>query len=249
MEFVGESQAPSLVAEAGAFDGQRRFTYTSFQVASPAGRFVIDGAVDGAFLAQATDGKGRFDAPAYERVLAAMETAARILITHEHPDHIMAIVRHPRPEAIAPHLLLTRPQLAGLPRGRPEGQLAPAIANIEPLALAAPTRIAPGIVAAPAPGHSPGSIVIFVHTAARDFLFIGDIAWQMSSIAHAQGRPRLIRLIMPAVDVDRPAVLAQVRALHDLAAAEPALVIVPAHDLEYLQGLVRNGSLTAGFAP
>ena len=40
---------------------------------------------------------------------------------------------------------------------------------------------------------------------------------------------------MPGVDPDRPAVLRQLRALHDIAAAEPELVIVPAHDDAYLR--------------
>ena len=74
-------------------------------------------------------------------------------------------------------------------------------------------------------GHSLGTIVIYARTAAREYLFIGDIAWVMSSIEHLRGRPRLINFILPGVDPDRPAVLRQIRALHDLAAAEPDLVI------------------------
>nr|HRK63873.1 hypothetical protein [Terricaulis sp.] len=107
--------------------------------------------------------------------------------------------------------------------------------------------IAPGVVAVAAPGHSAGTIVIYVKTAAREYLFIGDIAWVMSSIENLHGRPRAISMFLPGVDPDRPAVLRQLRALHDLQAAEPDLVIVPAHDADYLQGLVETGALQAEF--
>jgi hypothetical protein len=52
---------------------------------------------------------------------------------------------------------------------------------------------------------------------------------------------------MPNVDPDRPAVLRQLRALHDVAAANPDLVLVPAHDDAYLRGLVSSGTLSEGF--
>ncbi|MBC7767640.1 MAG: MBL fold metallo-hydrolase, partial [Phycisphaerales bacterium] len=110
-----------------------------------------------------------------------------------------------------------------------------------------PQRIAPGVVAVAAPGHSAGTILIYARTASREYLFIGDIAWVMSSVENARGRPRFINLILNGVDPDRPAVLRQLRALHDLTAAEPDLVIVPAHDDSYLRGLVANGALGEQF--
>jgi glyoxylase-like metal-dependent hydrolase (beta-lactamase superfamily II) len=247
-EFVGESQAPGFAAEAGAFSvGQRNFAYGAFQIVAPSGAIVIDGGVDADTLNTMTDGKGVFDEAAYQRLLAATANAAHVLITHEHLDHVMAVTRHPEPEAIAPRLRLTSAQLAGLPQHAPGGALAPSVANVEPVDFTTPQRIAPGVVAAAAPGHSPGTIVIYVKSAAREYLFIGDIAWVMSSIEHLRGRPRAISLIIPGVDPDRPAVLRQLRALHDLAAAEPALVIVPAHDVDYLRGLVESGVLAQEF--
>lgn len=248
IEFVGESQAPSFAAEAGAFDGNRNFSYNSLQIVAPGGDTIIDGAVDRDTLDAMTQAKGVFSESSYARVLSAMTQARQVMITHEHLDHVMAIARHPDPEALAPRLRLTRPQLDGLPQHAPGGVLAPAIAAAEPLDLSTPRRIAPGIVAAAAPGHSPGTDVIFVRTNAREFLFIGDIVWVMSSLEHLRGRPRFIRWIVPGVDPDRARVLAQIRALHDIAAAEPELVIVPAHDDAYLRGLVASGVLTEGFA-
>lgn len=247
IEFIGENQNPSFAAVAGDFSGDRSFAYVSFQIVAPEGSTIIDGAVDRDTLNTMSE-DGSFDETAYTRVLNAEESAARVMITHEHLDHVMAIARHPEPDAIAPHLQLTRAQLDGLPEHAPNGVLAPSIANIAPLDLSAPVRLGPGIVAAAAPGHSPGTIVIFVRTTTeREYFFIGDIAWLMDSVERPQGRPRLIRVFLPGVDPDRPAVLRQLRALHDIAAAEPELVIVPAHDDAYLRELVGAGALREQF--
>ena len=248
VEFVGASDAPSFATEAGSFRGDVRMTYTAFQITGPSGAVVIDGAVDEATTNEMTDGEGAFDPGSYQRVLDAMTQASHVLITHEHLDHVIALARHPRPEEIASRVRLTAPQLAGLPQHAPNGVLAPAIANASPLSLSTPQRIAPGVVAAAAPGHTPGTIVIYARTQAREYLFIGDIAWVMASIENARGRPRFIRWLIPEVDPDRPAVLRQIRALHDLAAAEPDLVILPAHDDEYLRQRIADGALTEGFA-
>jgi len=247
IEFVGESQAPGFAAEAGAFGAERTFSYNSFQIVAPGGDTIIDGAVDRETLDAMSDGEGGFSEDSYGRVLDSMTRAERVLITHEHLDHVMAIARHPEPDRIASQLRLTAPQLQGLPEHAHGGRLAPPIAQLRPSDFGTPQRVAPGVVAVAAPGHSPGTILIYARTMDGEYLFIGDIAWVMESVEHARGRPRFIRWIMPMVDPDRPAVLRQLRALHDLAAAEPALVIVPAHDDVYLRSLVSNGSLAEEF--
>jgi glyoxylase-like metal-dependent hydrolase (beta-lactamase superfamily II) len=248
IEFVGESTAPSFATEVGAFDGERMMSYNAFQVVAPGGDTIIDGAVDAATLDEMSDGEGRFSEPSYARVVEAMTRAPNVMITHEHLDHVMAIARHPQPAAIAANLDLTRAQLDGLPAHAPNGQLASEIANVEPRDFSAPQRVAPGVVAVAMPGHSAGTILIYARTAAREYLFIGDIAWVMGSVRNLRGRPRFITWILPGVDPDRPAVLRQLRALHDLAAANPDLVLVPAHDDGYLRGLVASGVLAEGFA-
>lgn len=247
VEFVGESKAPSFAVESGAFDGQRTLSYNSFQIVGPSGDTIVDGAVDRETLDQMSQGKGSFNEQTYDEVLAAMTRASNVMITHEHLDHVMAIARHPEPAAIAPRLELTREQLNGLPVHAPNGQLAPEIANAPPVDLSQPQRIAPGIVAVAMPGHSPGTVLIYAKTTTREYLFIGDIAWVIGSVEHARGRPRFITWMMPGVDPGRPDVLRQLRALHDVAEANPELVLLPAHDDAYLRGLVSSGVLSEGF--
>lgn len=248
VEFVGASDAPSFATEAGVFRGDVRMTYTAFQIVGPSGNIVIDGAVDQDTLEQMTRGKGPFCAACYERVLDATARASTVMITHEHLDHVMAIARHPEPDALGPHLRVTQAQLEGLPQHARGGVLPPALANVHALDLSRPQRLAPGVVAVAAPGHSPGSIVIFVRTQAREYLFVGDIVWVMSSIEDLRGRPRFIHWLMPAVDPDRSAVLRQIRALREIGDLEPDLVILPAHDDAYLRRRISQGALTEGFA-
>ncbi|MGE0044661.1 MAG: MBL fold metallo-hydrolase [Hyphomonadaceae bacterium] len=249
VEFVGTDEAPLFAIEAGAGMGRVQMAYTAFELVSPSGVTIIDAAIDQQTSQEMAQGDAaRFDAESYSRVLDAVTRAEHVLITHEHLDHVMGIARHPNAAAIAPHLQLTAPQIAALPRHAPAAGLDPALQNLAPFALDAPTRIAPGIVAAPMPGHSPGSIVIYARTqGGREYLFIGDIVWAMRNIDNLRTRPRILQLLMFDPNEDREAVLAQVRALHDLRAAEPALVIVPAHDGAYLRGLVERGALAEGF--
>jgi len=244
IEFVGVGSAPGFAVEAGAFGPERAMSYNSFQIVAPGGNTVIDGAVDEATAAEMG---GVFNAQAYQRVLNAMENSPNVLITHEHLDHVMAIARHPRDLMITDNLKLTSDQLAGVMAHTTAGQSG-AYANLTTQDFTQPTHIAPGIVAHAAPGHTPGTIVIYVRGAAHEYLFIGDIAWAMSSIEHLRGRPPLVSWRIPDIDPDRPAVLRQIRALHDIAAAEPDLIIVPAHDDAYLRGLIERGALDEGFA-
>ncbi len=45
------------------------------------------------------------------------------------------------------------------------------------------------VVVVPAGGHTPGSVVIFVRTAERDYALIGDQAWQQEGVNIPAERP------------------------------------------------------------
>jgi len=250
MEIVGKDAAPRFAAETGGGFSPMALYYTAFQIVSPSMTTVIGGAVDdltATEIAQSED--ATFDAASYERLKASYLTADQIFITHEHLDHVMAITRHPAPETFAEKLKLTAPQISGLPQFAPPGEeLAPVLANLAPAEISGPMRIAPGVVAAPAPGHTAGSLVFFVRRAdGQEYFFIGDIVWVMTNIDDLKTRPRLLQYLFFEPNEDREAVLAQIRALHDMAQAEPDLLIIPDHDGAHLQMLVEQGALAVGF--
>ncbi len=250
VELVGRDAAPGFAGEVGGGFASWPLYYTAFQIVSPITTTVIGGAVDDLTaeeIGQSSDAV--FDAKAYARLSASYQTADQIFITHEHVDHVMAITRAPDPESFADKLRLTTAQIEALPKFAPPGEeLSPVLRDLTPYEINVPTRIAPGVVAAPAAGHSPGSLVFFVKRAdGEEYLFIGDIVWLMTNIENLSTRPRLLQYMFFDPPENRQRVLAQVRALHDLANDEPNLNIVADHDGAHIDALITEGLLAEEF--
>jgi glyoxylase-like metal-dependent hydrolase (beta-lactamase superfamily II) len=91
------------------------------------------------------------------------------------------------------------------------------------------------IVIVPAPGHTPGSVVVFLTLPnGKRYAMIGDIAWQLEGVVHRAERPWLQRTLGDWAP-------AQVREglLHLAAIGErfPGIAIVPAHDARCFAGI------------
>jgi glyoxylase-like metal-dependent hydrolase (beta-lactamase superfamily II) len=84
------------------------------------------------------------------------------------------------------------------------------------------------VVAAWAPGHTPGSVVVFVNlpSGAR-FAFVGDLVWQREGIELPAERPWGARVV---VDDDARLARANVTHMAQVHAAFPAIIMAPAHD-------------------
>ncbi len=91
------------------------------------------------------------------------------------------------------------------------------------------------VVLVPAGGHTPGSIIAFVHSAdGVSYALIGDLAWQHEGVDLPAERPWLSRVL---VDEDAEGVRDALIKLHLLKMAKPDLVIVPAHDRRVMSTL------------
>ncbi|MFN7180885.1 MBL fold metallo-hydrolase [Hyphomonas sp.] len=244
---IGHAPFPSFAVQAGRFEGPVEMSFNSVQLSWPDRYILIDTAVDEALVMGMAKGAS-FDVAAYDRMLTAISGAEQVVITHEHPDHVIGIARHPDPAGIAPNLSITELQRAALGKFAPPEGLADEIAHAQTLDFSQPVRIAPGVVVAPMAGHSPGSQVIYVQSAAgAEYLFIGDIAWTMRNIEELTTRPVLLNFMIFDPPEVRERVLAQLSGLHELLMTEPGLTIVPAHDRVYLGGLLADGRLAEGF--
>ncbi|HYA05029.1 MAG TPA: MBL fold metallo-hydrolase [Xanthobacteraceae bacterium] len=85
------------------------------------------------------------------------------------------------------------------------------------------------IVVVPAPGHTPGSVIIFVTLSnGTRYAFVGDLVWQLEGITLRQERSWLIRQF-----ADSDAAGTRQNLLHMIAIKERLadLIIVPAHDM------------------
>jgi glyoxylase-like metal-dependent hydrolase (beta-lactamase superfamily II) len=250
VEFVGRDLIPFAAVEAGGAFQPHTMARTAFQVNGAVGSVIIDSGMDKQ-LAESLQREGQrvYDERAYGRVLAAMGTAARVAVTHEHADHIGGVARFPEPGKLAPRLALTKPQLDALSTVATGGTVPAAYAQVQPIELSGPVRIAPGVVMIPAGGHTPGSVLFYVRGwGGRELLFIGDVAWSVSNVRKPAVRPRLIQDFFMTPPEQRAKVSAQVRALHALSKAEPALIIVPSHDDTYLAQLIASGVMRERFA-
>lgn len=84
------------------------------------------------------------------------------------------------------------------------------------------------VVLVPAIGHTPGSIIAFIAVpGGKRYALIGDLVWQNEGVEIPAEKPWISRKL---VDWDEQRVRELIVHMHQLKAAMPDLVIVPAHD-------------------
>ena len=175
---------------------------------------------------------------AARQVEKALLGAKSIVMTHEHGDHVAGVIRGPLVDQLAPKTILTRTQVDTLINSpqMPEIKLTPAMAaryNVVDYDKYMP--YGPGFALIKAPGHTPGSQMIYVVLdSGREFLFAGDTAWHMDGVRQMKGKDA------PWVTEDKDQVMAQLRWLNELGRTEKNLVIVVSHDDEQHKELVEK---------
>jgi glyoxylase-like metal-dependent hydrolase (beta-lactamase superfamily II) len=181
------------------------------------------------------------DLAAYARMQAAISKADAVVFTHEHPDHVGGAARAPGFAQLASEILMTREQLTSPKLDRDEFP-AGGLAAVTAVDYEGVQAIAGGVVLQKAPGHSPGTQLIYVELASgARFLFVGDIAWSFDNIREQRGRPAIAKLLLKE---DRGAVAAQVQAIGNL---PPDVHVIVAHDPVALDSDLRAGLYHQGF--
>ncbi len=244
-ELVGEHTVPRVAAVAGGGFGPHTMVRTAFQVVYEDGAVIIDSGMDRE-LAESANPAASFYAERYEAVQEGMRRAKLIVVTHEHSDHISGISRTRFPDEVLPRTVLTREQ-ADNREQLESARFAPdALARVRVLDYDAAHRLAPGLVLIKAPGHTPGTQMIYVLLRdGREFLFVGDIVWHMDNVIQLVGRPRIVTDFL--LGEDRDAVLEQIRMLHDFRRRHGDVYIVVAHDADQYRRLVHSRVIGAAF--
>lgn len=84
------------------------------------------------------------------------------------------------------------------------------------------------IVVVPAPGHTPGSVIIFLTLpSTRRYAFVGDLAWQREGVTELEERPWIQRSLG---DSNAAQVRENLQRMNAIARRFPNMEIVPAHD-------------------
>ena len=193
------------------------------------------------------DGSGRYYADAWEQVSGALAAADFIVVTHEHFDHLAGAGT--LAPARASHLRLNARQLANA-SALDDSEISAALRGVlTALPQNEAQALAPGVVLLAAPGHTPGSQIVYVERAdGRTALFLGDVAWNAEQIRQLRYRPRLVTYVLGE---NRAQVLGEFRALHELGRSHPEIAQVVSHDPDQRAALLADGLLVDGleFAP
>lgn len=245
VERVAAFEFPSTAVVAGDGWAPTQLPVFSYQLTyADRGPLIIDAALDEA-TAQRESAHG-FDAAAFARVTQALDEAGLVVVTHEHFDHLGGLSTHPRLAKLGARVQLTKAQLADPDKQQPLTFPAEVAGSLSLLDFEGGHAVAPGVVLWRAPGHTPGSQLVFVQTAGgAEYLFLGDVAWHLANVERVRERARLVTAVF--LGEDRDAVLAQLAALHALAQAEPGLHLVPGHDGPVVDALIRAGHLVQQF--
>jgi len=235
----------------GAVEGTEADTvegaYTVFQVRYASRWIMVDAGVD---REVETDTTVTIYQDRYQRVQYALRGANLIAVTHEHHDHVAGVIHTQARDSIAPKTILTRAQVQTLLQPVPE-RIPIGSSPLIHLTKRDAGRyliidyeqfypIAPGIVLIKAPGHTPGSQMVYVLLGSgQELLLVGDIAWFMAGIERRLQKPRAASREMGE---DRSALQVQLNWLSGLTKRQH-IVLVTCHDDAWLRSLVRKGIL------
>ena len=235
-------QAPMNYVLEGGTSERVDAAYPVFQIRFPRGWITVDAALDRQCM---PDSRTFVDAQ-YDSIQHALREARLVVVTHEHHDHAVGIVRSPFLEQIRSHTLLTRPQLTWL-REHPNHPTkldstsagTYLVVDYDPL-----MPIAPGVVLIKTPGHTPGSQSVYVRLkSGQELLLAGDVAWNMAGIATLQHKPESSTRGFGGED--RSAISRELKWLQGL--GSNGVYVLVSHDEARIKELLPRGILQSGY--
>ncbi len=230
MERAAFRRVPGNIMVAGSGIKRKLVGYMAFRLLVPGGKSIM---IDSGLTA--ADAKlmqtEQHNRVVQARIEAALDEAGLILVTHEHADHLGALVAHGGP-ALMQTARLNAAQLPPSPWAAklpwPSPLPAPSLIGIAPIA------VAPGVVVIPAPdSHTPGSQLIYVRLSnGRELLFAGDVSSFAQNWQELRGRSRALQQFL--VPENRAEVFAWLKTIQAWKAQAPGLIVLPGHDFEWI---------------
>jgi len=242
--YVAEDSWPVSEAVEGA--GQTRTSSPTpvFQIRFAHGWIMVDAGMNREDAARAKDASRFFD-DRYASSIAALRGASLIVITHEHYDHVATVAHSAFVDELRPKTMLTRAQLESLLHNSRMTQVPFDSTQAGRYIVIDYDRmlpIAPGVVLIKAPGHTPGSQVVYVKLASgREAILAGEVAWHRLGIETEKEKPDSASRQMSE---DRPAIAGELAWLHQ--AERAGVSIVVSHDGEQIKTFTGQGVLSEG---
>jgi len=237
------SGVPRALVVAGSGFEDHTFSFYTYQLVYPGDRTVLVDVVGDEQTQQENFPGSEFDAAAYARVQEALRRADATVVTHEHFDHCTGIARSAHLAEVASRVHLTEEQLSGK-EAEVAGFTPEVRARLTPLRYERLHLLRPGVVLVKAPGHTPGTQLVYVRLAdGREFLLVGDVAWHQDNVRLPRMHPRLVNWLNGE---DAQAMAHQLRWLHELQRTAPEVHQVVAHDEEQMADYQRRGLILDG---
>lgn len=243
---IARSIVPRGAVIAGGGFGEHTMVRVAYQVVYPDRTVIIDAGTNRA-LHEEMGLEGPFYPERYTALQQALRAADTMVITHAHPDHIGGIAGSDHLESLLPGVLLNHRQSRNRALLSAVDFPLDRIADAKVISYDDYYPLAPGIVLIAAPGHTPGSQMVYVRRGdGEEYLFVGDVAWNMDNIRTPRDKPRLISRFMVGENTGN--VRRQLRALHELHETHPDLHFVVSHDADQHQRYFEEGLLGNEFS-
>jgi len=244
VRFVTFASVRALASDAveGAPADSATIAFPVFQIRYKHGWIIVDAGMDREIAGEEL----AFSQERYDTSQQALRKARLIVVTHEHHDHVAGVIRSPHLAEVAPKTLLNRAQIQTLmerpnvPALRLDSTAAASYLAVD-YGLLLP--VAPGVVLIRAPGHTPGSQMVYVRLASgREILLTGDIAWLMRGIQDRRQKPDSTS---QQLGEDRVTIQQQLAWLSTVN-AQTGIAVLPCHDADWLETWRRRGYLREG---
>jgi glyoxylase-like metal-dependent hydrolase (beta-lactamase superfamily II) len=204
---------------------------TAFQVVYRDGTIMIDSGMD--LQVHKFFGRGveePYFPDQFKEVERADRAAKMIVLTHEHGDHVAGIVHSPFFAELAPKTVITKTQVQTLLTDPQMPEIKLTQEQAKRFIVVDYDRyypFAPGMALIKAPGHTPGSQMIYVALdSGKEFIFAGDVAWHMDGVRSITGKDA------PWITEDEGAIRGELTWLNTLTKTEKNITVVLSHDEE-----------------
>ena len=242
----------AMLFAGGRFDHPAQVAFSAFLVEHGDDRLLVDTG-----LGRGIDAQYQADMPLWMRPFFRYDAPVRpvrdqldhaglppvrsIVLSHAHWDHASALADFPEAEVRVAAEELAVVRAGGRGSGHPwPSQVGSPTIRWSPLALADTPYEGfdrhldlfgdDRVVVVAMPGHTPGSVGVFVRTGAGRRLFlVGDAVWNAGALGEPAGQEKFA----PArwiVDGDAAQVRDVITRIRESQRRDPALIVVPAHD-------------------